>query len=182
MPTFEQLTALARYRRSVRWFQDKRVERELINKAVAVAAQSPSACNRQPFVFRIFDEPKMTARVASIPMGTAGYRHNIPVFVVIVGQQRNYFDERDRHLIYIDASLAAMAFIYAAESLGLSTCCVNWPDVDALERELAELIRLEPDERPVMCLALGYADPEGLVAYSQKKSVEQLCKYNLDGY
>ncbi len=176
--SIDDFAQLAKYRRSVRWFLPKVVEREKIDLAIAVAAQSPSACNRQPFVFRIFDDPECVRKISSIPMGTAGYEHNIPVFIVIVGQLRNYFDERDRHLIYIDGSLAAMSFVFAAEVQGLSTCCINWPDIEDREQKMASLLRLEEDERPVMCLAVGYPDPEGLVAYSQKKSVDELRVYN----
>jgi len=178
--SIDDLMTLARRRRSVRWFLDKPVPRKLIDRAMEVAAQSPSACNRQPFVFHILDDPSLVREAAQIPMGTAGYAENIPVFVVIVGQQRNYFDERDRHLIYIDSSLAAMAFIFALEVQGLSTCCINWPDIEDRERKMAKFLSLEADERPVMCLAIGYPDPEGLVAYSQKKPLSQIRRYNIE--
>lgn len=176
--TIEEMEKLARFRRSVRWFLPRPVERSKIDRAIAVASQAPSACNRQPFVFRVFDDPELVRKVAAVPMGTAGYEHNIPVFVVIVGRMRNYFDERDRHLIYIDSSLAAMSLVFAAEVQGLSTCCINWPDVEDKEQRMAELLKLDQDERPIMCLALGYPDPDGLVAFSQKKTVEQLRQYN----
>ena len=176
--TYDDLLRLSMRRRSVRWFLDKPVDRQLIENALAVATQSPSACNRQPFVFRIFDDPDWVRKVAKIPMGAGGYHQNIPVMIVIVGQQRNYFDERDRHLIYIDGALAAMSFILAAEVQGLSTCCINWPDMEDKEREMADLIGLDPDERPVLCVALGYPDPTGMVAYSQKKSHRNLRRYN----
>jgi nitroreductase len=152
----------------------------MIDAAIEVAAQSPSACNRQPFQFRVFDDPQLVQKVAELPMGTAGYAHNIPVMIVIVGQQRNYFDERDRHLIYIDSSLAAMGMVYALEAQGLSSCCINWPDVESREAALAKLLQLDPDERAVMCLAVGYPDPDGLVAYSQKKPVDQLRRFNFE--
>ena len=175
----DALLQLARRRRSVRWFLNKPVEHALIERALDVATLSPSACNRQPFFFHIIDEPALLSKVSSIPMGTAGYADNIPMFIVIVGRQRNYFDERDRHLIYIDGSLAAMSFILAIESLGLSSCCINWPDMESKEREMAAALNLSSDERPVMCLAVGYPDPEGMVAYSQKKSGDALRMYNL---
>lgn len=174
----DQLMSLARRRRSVRWFLDKPVPREVVDRAVAVAAQSPSACNRQPFHFRVFDDPDLVREVARVPMGTAGYADNIPVIAVVVGQLRNYPNERDRHLIYVDGSLAAMSFVYALEAQGVGSCCINWPDMESQERKMASLLALDPDERPVMCIALGYPDPDGLVAYSQKKPVEQLRRYN----
>jgi nitroreductase len=176
--SYEALWALAQRRRSVRWFLPKPTPRDLIDKAIEIAAQSPSACNRQPFIFRVFDDPESVKQIAAIPMGTTGYADNIPAIVVIVGQLRHFSDERDRHLIYIDGSLAAMSFAFALETLGLSSCMINWPDVEHLETRMASLIGLEADERPVMLIAVGYPDPEGLVAASVKKPVALLRRYN----
>ncbi|MBE9052588.1 nitroreductase family protein [Nostocales cyanobacterium LEGE 11386] len=176
--SYEDLLELSYRRRSVRWYLQKPVPRELIDKAITIAALSPSACNRQPFEFRVFDEPKIIQKVASIPMGTQGFSHNFPVIVVVVGKLRAYFSERDRHVIYIDGSLASMSFMYALETLGLSSCPINWPDIDLKEREMATLLGLEPDERPIMLISLGYPDPDGMVAYSHKKSLNQLRRYS----
>jgi len=178
--SYDALLALAERRRSVRWFLDKPVPRELTERAVAIAAQAPSACNRQPFEFRVLDDPELARRAAGIPMGTTGYDHQLPAVAVVVGQLRNYFDERDRHLIYIDGSLAAMSFAFALETLGLSSCMINWPDIEEKERAMAHFLGLEPDERPVMLIAFGYPDPEGLVAASAKKPIHRLMRYNFE--
>ncbi len=143
-----------------------------------VALLAPSVCNRQPFEFRIFDDRALVKKVIEIPFGLAGYGHNVPVVAVVVGQQRHFFDERDRHLIYIDSSLAVMGFLLALETLGLSSCCVNWPDIESQEKEMASLLGLSPDERPVMLLAIGYPDLDGMVANSTKKSLSQLRHFN----
>lgn len=176
--SIDDLAALAKRRRSVRWFEPRPVPRAMIDRALEVALQSPSACNRQPFVFHVFDEPTLVQQVCEIPMGTKGYRHNIPAIAVIVGRQRAYFSERDRHLIYIDGSLAAMGFMYALEVQGLSSCPINWPDIEEKEQQMADLIGLGPDERPVMLVAIGYPDLEGLVAYSQKKPLDEARTFN----
>ena len=177
---YEDLLKLARHRRSVRWFLQKPVPREVIEKAVRVAAESPSACNRQPFSFLVFDDPEMVQEVADLPGGTAGFNHNFPCIVVVLGRLSNYFDERDRHLIYIDGSLASMSFVLAIESQGLSTCCINWPDIPEREERARKVLNLTAEERPVMFIAVGYPDPDGLVAYSEKKPMRQLCVFNFD--
>lgn len=177
---FDALMQLARQRRSVRWFRQEPVPRSEIDRALALGCQAPSACNRQPFHFRVFDDRDMIARIAEIPYGMTGYEHNVPVLIVVLGQQRNFFHERDRHLIYIDASLAVMGFILALETLGLSSCCINWPDIPVNERRLAETLRLSPDERAVMLIAVGYPDAAGMVACSAKKSIQTLRRYNFE--
>ena len=175
---YEQFWELCQRRRSVRWYLPQPVPRELLDKAIAAAALSPSACNRQPFEFRIFDQPELVEQVSSMPMGTKGFNHNLPVVIAVVGKLRAYFSERDRHVIYIDASLAAMSFMYALETLGLSSCPINWPDIEMREQKMSSLLKLEPDERVIMLISVGYPDPEGMVAYSQKKSLNQIRRYN----
>ena len=175
---FDDFLRLTRQRRSVRWYLPRPVPRELIDRAIEAAAQSPSACNRQPFRFRVFDDPELVQKIAEIPGGTAGFRQQFPAIIAIVGDLSAFFDERDRHLIYVDGSLAAMSFTLALETLGLSSCLINWPDIAEQERRMAEVIGLERWERVVMLCSVGYPDPDGMIPFSQKKSLDELRSYN----
>jgi nitroreductase len=175
---YEPLLRLAERRRSVRWFDARPVDRAVVDKALLVAAEAPSACNRQPIEFRVFDAPEMVARIAAIPMGTRGFAHQFPAITVLVGKLSAFFSERDRHLIYIDGSLAAMSFILALESLGLSSVIINWPDVPSEERAMSRLLQLEPDERVVMLIAFGQPDPTGMVPASVKKTLDSFRRYD----
>lgn len=176
--SYEDLYALTRRRRSVRWFLQKPVDRGAIDRALEAGAQAPSACNRQPFEFRIYDEPAMVRRVIDLPMGSKGFGHNVPVVAVVVGKLSAFFHERDRHLIYTDSSLAIMGFLLALETQGLASCCLNWPDHEPYETRMAETLGLEADERAIMLIAIGHPDPEGLIPYSAKKSLDRLRSYN----
>lgn len=179
--SYDDYLKLAMQRRSVRWFKKKKVPRKLIDDALLAARQSPSACNRLPYEFKIFDDPELVKKVASIPFGAAGYSHNIPTIIVVTGKLESYFSPRDRHVIYIDSSLAAMSFMFALETLGLASSVINWPDFEPLERKMQKAIGLKYDERPIMLIAVGYADPDGQVAFSQKKSLSVLRSYNKIG-
>lgn len=173
----DDLEALAAGRRSVRWFTSEPVSRDLVDRAVAIGAESPTACNRQPYRFEIFDDPVSTAKVAAIPMGTDGYEHQIPGLIVIVGNLAAFFDQRDRHLIYIDGCLAAMGLVYALEAQGVNSCCINWPDLPDREADMRRLLGLKPYERVVMLIAYGYADPDALVPFSAKRLVDEIRRY-----
>jgi nitroreductase len=176
--TYDGLMDLAMQRRSVRWFEQKKVPRELIDKAMMVGRQAPTACNRLPYEFRIFDDPEMVKIVAGLPFGAEGYAHQIPTVVVVVGKLESYFSPRDRHAIYVDSSLSAMSFIFALETLGLSSSVINWPDFEPLEAKMQKTLGLDVSERVVMLIAVGYADPNGGIPYSQKKSLDVLRTYN----
>jgi nitroreductase len=174
--SFEQLEGLFNQRRSVRWFKKKEAPIDLINEAVRIAKQAPSACNRLPYKFLVSSESDRVKKIADCAMGTAGFSDNIPCIITVVGDLSAYPAERDRHVIYIDASLAAMQLMLAFETLGLSSCPINWPDIESREKKLSELLNLSYTERPVMLIAVGYADPEGMIPFSLKKKNALLVK------
>ena len=178
--SFDLLLSLYKQRRSVRWFFDRPIEIEKIQSAISAASLAPSACNRQPYLFRYFDNRKEAAEIASIAMGTAGYAQQIPALIVVLGDFSSFEQERDRHLPYIDGSLAAMQLMLALETLGLSSCAINWPDIEARERRMATALDLPAHIRPLMLIAVGYADPAGGIPFSAKKPPNALLIRNND--
>lgn len=176
--TFDNFASLAKRRRTVRWFLQTEVPHVLIDKAMEIAAESPTACNRQPFFYRFFDEQEALRQLHPLPLGTAGFGHNIPMLCAVVGDLSAYFGERDRHGIYIDASLSIMSFMYALETLGLSSCPLNWADIETLEKRAEKMLGLKMHERIIMFIGIGYPDPQGLVAFSQKKDLHSLRSFN----
>lgn len=165
--SFEQL---CKRRRSVRWFESRPVPDSALTEAINLASLAPSACNRQPYEFVVVNDMGLAPGIAKCAMGTAGFADNIPCIVAVVGDLNAYPAERDRHCIYIDASLAAMQFMLCLETMGLASCPINWPDIESRERMLSKRLDLNDHQRTVMLIAVGYADLEGGIPYSQKKT------------
>jgi nitroreductase len=178
IPTYQSFLDLSLKRRSVRWFQDKKVPRDLVDKALMTASLAPSACNRQPFQYRIFDDPQLVSEIVRIPFNTAGFADSIPMVIVVVGDLSNFFSPRDRHVIYIDAALSIMSFLYALETLGLSSVTINCPDFGIIENRFKNQLNLKPYERPILMIGVGYAKSEGRIPYSTKKPLDLLRSYN----
>lgn len=175
--TIKDFLSLSIRRRSVRWFLPEPVPRDLVDKALEAAAQAPSACNRQPFSYRIFDDPPDAARIANLALGTKGFVDNINMLAVLVGRLRAYPEARDRHAVYIDGALSSMAFMYGLETVGLASCPINWPDIEPQESAISGLLNLEPDERVIMLIAIGKPDPDGLIPFSAKRPLSQFRSY-----
>ena len=169
---YEALYQLALRRSNVRYYLDKTVEFGLVEKAMRVAALSPSACNRQSFKFLFYNDKDIVRRISQLPGGMTGYE--VPSIVVVLGSYRGYFDERDALVPIIDASLAVMSFLFALETLGLSTVCINSPSLPDKEKRIRELIHLEQDDFIVMMIGVGYPDPEGKIPYSAKRDISEL--------
>ncbi|MEI4548426.1 nitroreductase family protein [Pseudoalteromonas spongiae] len=174
---YDEFLNLSKARRSTRWFLNASVEKEKLTKMVAIASQAPSACNRQPFEFLIIEGDKFRKQVAKLPGGTVGFSDNIPCLIAVVGDQSYYPMDRDRHVIYIDSGLASMQLMLAAETLGLSSCAINWPELEKSDKKICKLLKLPQYKRVVMFIAVGYAKPSGGIPFSEKKSAEHLIKY-----
>jgi nitroreductase len=174
---FEALRRLANGRRSVRWFTGEPVPRTAVDAAISIAIEAPSACNRSPYRFEIFDAPTDVASVADLAMGTRGYGHQITGLVVVVGLLNAFFDERDRHLIYIDSSLATMSLILGFQSQGIASCIINWPDIPERDIKMRKKLGLTDSERPVMLVAYGYPRPDSLAPHSGKQSLDEARVY-----
>ncbi len=175
---YNNLHHLAGKRKSVRSFLPEPVDRNLIDRALQIAAKAPSSCNRQPVQYRIFDDRHLVKEIAGLPLGARSFADNIPVICAVTGDLSAYFYERDRHSIYVDGSLSAMLFMLALETVGLASCPLNWAEIDSLDRKLEKKLGLFAYERAIMFIAIGYPDPAGKVAQSEKKSLDLLRSYN----
>jgi nitroreductase len=71
-----------------------------------------------------------------------------------------------------------MSFLFALETLGLSSVCLNMPSLPDREESLRRIIKLDDDEIVVMLIGIGYPDPNGKIAYSAKRDIPSLIQCN----
>ena len=172
--SYQEFSQFIKLRRSVRWFKQTSICRDKIKQAITLASQAPSACNRQPYEFYVIDQQPLLSQVSKLAIGGGGFSSNIPCLVVLVGDYSCYEHERDRHVIYIDASLAAMQFMQTLPTLGLASCPMNWPELSVVDKKINQLLKLPNHKKTIMLIAVGEPEPDGKIPYSQKKSAEQL--------
>lgn len=160
---------LVKNRKSVRWYNSKKVKPSIIQTAVAHAALAPSACNRLPYSFYITSNQEESIQLAKLAGGTSGWVDNIQNLCVVIGDLSYYPNENDNHTIYIDASLASMQFILSLQNQGIASCVINWPNISEAEKRMSEELKLEPYQKPIILIAFGYADENESVPFSMKK-------------
>lgn len=176
--SYADLLNLAKRRHSTRFFKDKKIEKQVLYNALRVGLEAPSACNRQPFEVLFIDDLELIKKAIELPMGVSTTKEEIRNFAIIIGDQSYYSEERDRHLIYIDGALFAMSFLFGLESQGVSSCVVNWPDIEIREKKFHDLFKIPNHKRGICFIALGYANEQSLIPYSEKKQPEDIIKFN----
>jgi nitroreductase len=159
-------------RRSIRDFQDRGVPLPIIKEILKDTSLAPSSGNGQPWQFivvnqrdwirKLSDESKrnLIATIEKDPASPlkkyeAGLRnkdfnvfYNAPSLVYIGGP-------KDVRSIYLDCSLAACYFMFAATARGLGTCWINLGS-DIRDPEIQKAIGMDADFRIVAPMVLGY--------------------------
>jgi len=105
-------------RTSVRSFQDREVEDELIAELLKAGMSAPSAVNMQPWMFVVVTRREMLDSL-SRKLPYAKMLSQAPRAVVVCGDLRKTLDQREREYWIEDCSAAAQNILLAAHANGL---------------------------------------------------------------
>lgn len=162
-------------RESCRQYDNRPVEREKLLRCLEAARLAPSACNSQPWHFRVVTAPALRAQVAEATQleGINGFTDGVPAFIVVTEEyaklsQRILAKCDSQTYAQIDLGIAAAHICLAATEQGLSSCIVGWMD----EQKLHELLQI-PQSTPIrLILCIGYAASDALRAKKRKDIAE----------
>ena len=173
---------LVQSRSSVRKFQNKPVERELLQQCVHAARLAPSAENVQPWRYFIADDDEVKNRLARHAFSgiyrPTRWAANAPVLVVIfaeldilasrIGKQMTGI-----HYYLIDIGISGEHFVLQAQELGLGTCWIGWFSAKGVHKALKAPKHL----RPVEMLAVGYP-AHNYTRERKRKPLNDILYYN----
>ncbi len=170
-------TELAQTRQSCRSYNPERsVEQEKLDRILASARLSPSACNGQPYHITVCrgDAAKRVAK-ATQGMGMNKFATDAPVMLVI--SEKPYvktaaFGSKIKKNDYrsIDIGILSAYITAEATAQGLGTCILGWLD-DAEIREVCGL-----DEAVRLVITLGYAKDGDTLRVKKRKDMDELVR------
>lgn len=178
---FEDYLDLCRRRRSVRDFDGRPVDFSLVERAIAAAQLSPSACNRQPWHLHFYEDRELIDAMLALQNGNRGFGDTIPLLAVLTADLRSYFGPTERHEPTLDGGLFLMSFLLGLQSLGLSTCCLNWCVDPAVDRLGHKVGGIPPSERILAFLAIGRAAEGAIVPRSARRPVTDVIRHHSPG-
>ncbi len=144
---------IAKKRYSVRKYQQKRVEKEKLDKILEAARVAPTGANFQPYRLIVVQEEEGLEKVKK-----AANIFGAPLAIIVCGDHdkawKRPFD--GKKLVDIDSSIVTDHMMLQATELGLGSVwiCYFKPDV------IREEFKLPDNLEPVNILAVGYADCE----------------------
>lgn len=142
-------------RQSVRSFLNKKIEEGKLLKVFEAANKSPSACNFQSYKIYSIEDQKTRSEIQKTSIYNQGFIAETPIVLVFVTSLKDIksMGEKSEFYAQTDATIACYQAWLAAVDLGLSGVWVGAFN----ERELAKVLKLKKNEKPIVVLPLGYA-------------------------
>lgn len=172
----ETFLNVVKFRRSVRHYQVKKVEREKIEKIIEAGRYTETASNSQGVSYIVLQEEIPRVReLAQKQLRTlieTGYTmqgldldqgdfllRNVPVLILTVSKNK------------VDAGLAASNMEIMAVTQGLGAFFIGFfVAIANKDQEIKEILEMKPGEQIVTCMAVGYPDVKYYRTVPRKKA------------
>ncbi|MEE4310527.1 MAG: nitroreductase family protein [candidate division KSB1 bacterium] len=160
METFD---SIVNNRRSVRKYQAKKVDRDVITQCVEAARMAPSAENVQPWRFIVIDDEDVKHEFCkSAFSGIYSYMkwaEKAPVIVVLVAKLdvlANRIGKQIQGTNYylLDMGISGEHFVLKAHELGIGTCWIGWFHA----KKTRKFFKLPPGHKAVSLISMGYPE------------------------
>jgi len=185
-------------RRSVRFFSDAPVPREMVELAIRTASTAPSGAHRQPWQFVVVGDPELKGRMrvaveqeeqasyegrmpeewldAIRPMGTTWHKPYLtiaPWIVVVFAEQYCLHPDGTKQKNYYvkeSVGIACGLFVTALHHMGLATL-THTPSPMGF---LSEILARPAHEKPYMLFPIGYPAEGAVVPDLRRKSLDEV--------
>jgi nitroreductase len=155
-----------RTRRSCRTFDDREVDRALVEQVVEAGRLAATARNEQPWEFVVVTHADDRSRIAEAT-DHGPFIADAPVCIVVLCADTKYYLE--------DGSAATQNVLVAAHALGLAACWVAG-DKKPYADTVVEMVGAPENMRLVAMVALGY--PKGELPEPEKRSLQDVLHWD----
>lgn len=164
-------------RHSVRSFTGKPVSMDDLKEALRITEYTPSACNRQPWVIRVFTQKENIQKILGIQQGSRQFKDDVSA-VILISSSYNSFAISEKDQPYVNGGLYAMTLLYALHSKGLGAIPLNMGLKPKEVEKIKKLANLGVTDAPVMLIAVGDISGTLNVANSCRVSYKVYTKFD----
>lgn len=165
MDVFEAI----RTRRSIRKYEDKKIEKEKLDKILEAGRLSLSANNQQPYCLMVVNDPSIIEKVSS----ACNQDWQAPAMIITCAFPEKAWIRDDSEEIWkVDVAIALNNIVLTAWQEGLETCWIT-----AFRENELKVLGIPENVRVISLTTLGYsAEEKGPV--TRRKPIDELVRYN----
>ncbi|MEW6670626.1 MAG: nitroreductase family protein [Thermodesulfobacteriota bacterium] len=149
------LISLLQKRRSIRKFQDKKVEAEKIDTLIEAALRSPSGAAKYPWEFVVVTEKDILEKLSQAKEHGSALIKDAPLGIVVCA------DPAKQDIWVEDAAIASTIIHLTATDLGLGSCWIQIRERKhkgdkSAESYISEVLGLPENLKVLSMVAIGY--------------------------
>ena len=160
-------------RTTVRNYSSNELKIDDVKKAVKIARNTPSVCNRQGWQIHFYNDRMLMDELLKLQAGNTGFTQDIKGLFIITGDIKS-FTKLEYNQLFTDGGLISMSLVYALHSLGIGSCCLNVCFPYLTENKVKKIGGIPKHERLIMMIGVGYYKYGVKTAFSPKKEVEEI--------
>ena len=168
---FSSFADFVKARHSIRYFSRVIPDQNIIDEALKIAQQTPSACNRQGWKVHVFKKDACK-KILEWQGGARGFEEE-PTVVFLVTANLRAFLHYEPFQAYVDGGMYAMSLIYALHSVGLGTIPLSCGFHHSKLKSLHNLFDIPQNEVPIEIIACGTLEDKFNIAVSKRKSITE---------
>ena len=140
-------------RRSIRNYQERKVERETLVRLLQAGMAAPTAANAQPWEFVVVDEPEgLESLRACLPFG----RYNNPAAIVVCGNPEIANNSVGKMYWVQDCSAATENILIAAAGMGLGSVWIGIFPLESRVEAVRKALNIPGGVTPLGAVYIGY--------------------------
>jgi nitroreductase len=156
---------------SIRFWEERPIEKEKLDKILEAATCAPTSCNRQPWKFYVVDNAREGRASTAAGVSNVSLREKAPAVIYITIDERLY---PERYAPAIDAGIAGLQMTLTATALGLGSCLMyggeNFP-----QEETRKKFRIPDYQYIYLIVLLGY--PAETTGRNKRVTPNDACQY-----
>lgn len=163
-------------RHSIRDFSEEPVNEDILRKALELAQQSPSACNRQAVRIYVLGDEQRKVLLKQLN-GIGGFAESVSRYVLITAKTSFYrLNEENQYIV--SASMYAAYCSLTLHLYGMGACIiqreVNW---NKNWENLKRLCKIAKDEQAICLLAIGNLKKNCRVPVSHRIKNDEMIRF-----
>lgn len=160
-------------RKSIRDFSEKIVSDDLILKAINLANNAPSVCNRQSCKNYIIQDKSTIDKILKIQGGFSGHEKNVRKLIILVSNKNYFFSIGERNQLYIDGGIYLMNLLYSLHFFNIATCPANWGKCVKEDKLIRKVVNLPFNEQIICIIPVGFANDEIVYTHSKRRIAKE---------
>jgi nitroreductase len=155
-------------RKSIRNYSTEEIDESIIQSVLNLAANAPSACNRQTSKAYVFTGKEKIEKVLGTQNGNRGFGFLANKVFVVSAELGVFAKPMERNQAFIDGGIYTMNLLYSLHAHGIAACVLNCstdPNNDRLQHQVTGIPESEVIIAMVSC---GYPVPEFKIPLSKR--------------